>query len=48
MHKNSSAGGSNDPTREVSFYTAMKERGFNINETLFNAYLYDPFMIMSQ
>ena len=42
MYKNSSAGGNNDPTREVSFYTAMKERGFNINETLFNAYLNNP------
>lgn len=34
LYKNSSAGGNNDPTREVSFYSALKEKGFNINDTL--------------
>ena len=38
-YKNSSAGGNNDPSREVSFYTALKEKGFEINDTLYNAYL---------
>ncbi|MBQ4381878.1 MAG: glycoside hydrolase family 3 protein, partial [Oscillospiraceae bacterium] len=38
-YKNKSAGGNNDPTREVSLYSALKEKGFAVNETLYNAYL---------
>ena len=39
LYKNSSGGGNNDPTRQVSLYDALKEKGFNINDTLYNAYL---------
>lgn len=39
LYKNSSGGGNIDPTRVVSFYDALKEESFNINETLYNAYL---------
>lgn len=33
-----SGGGNNDPSREVDFYTAFKDAGFEINDTLFDAY----------
>ena len=39
IYKNSSGGGNIDPTRVISFYDALKEDGFEINETLYNAYL---------
>ncbi len=39
LYKNSSGGGNIDPTRVISFYDALKEEGFNINDTLYNAYL---------
>ncbi len=39
LYKNSSGGGNIDPTRVISFYDALKEEGFDINETLYNAYL---------
>lgn len=39
LYKGNSAGGNNDPTREVSLYDALKEEGFHINDTLFDAYL---------
>ncbi|MBQ6232672.1 MAG: glycoside hydrolase family 3 C-terminal domain-containing protein [Clostridia bacterium] len=38
LYKNSSGGGNIDPTRVVSFYDAMKEKGFEVNETLYAAY----------
>ena len=34
----SSGGGNNDPSRQVDFYTAFKDAGFAINDTLFKAY----------
>ena len=39
IYKNSSGGGNIDPTRVISFYDALKEDGFEVNETLYNAYL---------
>ena len=38
LYKNSSGGGNIDPTRVISFYDAMKEKGFEVNETLYAAY----------
>ena len=38
LYKDVSGGGNNDPTRQISFYDALKERGFEINNTLFEAY----------
>lgn len=37
-----SGGGDNDPKREISFYQALKDEGFHVNETLYNAYLNSP------
>lgn len=34
----SSGGGNNDPSRQVDFYTAFQDAGFEINDTLYNAY----------
>lgn len=46
IYKNSSGGGNIDPTRVVSFYDAMKEKGFEINEKLYAAYQ-EPFEVKS-
>ncbi len=34
----SSGGGNNDPSRQVDFYTAFTDAGFEVNDTLYNAY----------
>lgn len=39
LYHNNSGGGDNDPTREISFYQALKDDGFSVNGTLYNAYL---------
>ena len=46
LYKNSSGGGNIDPTRVVSFYDALKEKGFEVNETLYAAYQ-EPFEVKS-
>lgn len=38
VYKGFSNGGSRDPNRQISFYDAMKDAGFEINETLYEAY----------
>ena len=47
LYKNSSGGGNIDPNRVISFYDALKEEGFQINEALYNAYK-EPFEVKSR
>ncbi|WP_294517477.1 glycoside hydrolase family 3 C-terminal domain-containing protein [uncultured Pseudoflavonifractor sp.] len=42
LYHGNSGGGDNDPSREVSFYQALKDEGFTINEALYQAYLNSP------